>query len=301
MTDGPSVLLRAPVCSRLKDGRADMVRPATGRERCAQNGLHGCWSAATIGIEKENYYFTHAALEEALAAALPNAKFMDTTRLVKWQRIVKSPQEIEYMQATGKIVAAMHQRVSEVLRPGVKQSDVVAEIYHTGTRGVDGYWGDYPAAVPIIGAGSDASAPHLTWSDRLLQANESIFFELAGVHKRYHCPLSRTFYLGKPDQKFLDAEKAILEGMEAGLTKAVPGNSKLGSHGPSGGPSAAGACSRRLATWPHCPARTLDRGQAEAPRYQQAREPLCPQISRSWRANMLPSSGSNPGSSGRLA
>lgn len=182
------------------------------------------WSTATIGIEKENYYFTHAAFE-ALAAALPNAKFKDTTRLVKWQRIVKSPREIEYMQAAGKIVAAMHRRVSEVLRPGVKQSDVVAEIYHTGTRGVDGYWGDYPAAVPMIGAGIDASAPHLTWSDRLLRANESIFFELAGVHKRYHCPLSRTFYLGKPDQKFLDAEKAILEGMEAGLTKAVTGNS----------------------------------------------------------------------------
>ena len=57
-----------------------------------------------------------------------------------------------------------------------------------------------------------------------MRANESIFFEVAGVHKRYHCPLSRTFYLGKPDQKFLDAEKAILDGMEAGLSKAVAGN-----------------------------------------------------------------------------
>ncbi|TIT92248.1 MAG: M24 family metallopeptidase, partial [Mesorhizobium sp.] len=89
---------------------------------------------------------------------------------------------------------------------------------------VNGIWGDYPAAVPMIGAGIDASAPHLTWSDRELRPSESIFFELAGVHKRYHCPLSRTFYLGKPDQKFVDAEKAVLEGMAAGLDKAVPGN-----------------------------------------------------------------------------
>ncbi|ASP89520.1 ectoine hydrolase DoeA (plasmid) [Sinorhizobium meliloti] len=180
-------------------------------------------SNGTIGIEKDNYYFTHAAFE-ALSSGLPNATFKDTTRLVKWQRIVKSRREIEYMEAAGKIVTGMHQRIAEVLRPGVKQSDVVAEIYHTGTRGVDGYWGDYPAAVPMIGAGADASAPHLTWTDRELRSGESIFFELAGVHKRYHCPLSRTFYLGKPDQKFIDAEKAVSEGMEAGLDKAVPGN-----------------------------------------------------------------------------
>ncbi|QRM32181.1 M24 family metallopeptidase [Microvirga sp. VF16] len=181
------------------------------------------WSTGVIGIEKDNYYFTHAAFE-ALASTLPNARFKDTTRLVKWQRIVKSPREIEYMRGAGKIVSAMHQRVAEVLRPGVKQSDVVAEIYHSAIRGVEGVWGDYPAAVPMIGAGIDASAPHLTWSDRELRAGESIFFELAGVHKRYHSPLSRTFYLGKPDQKFLDAEKAVIEGTAAGLEKAVAGN-----------------------------------------------------------------------------
>ncbi|MER9776452.1 M24 family metallopeptidase [Mesorhizobium sp. M0220] len=181
------------------------------------------WSTGVIGIEKDNYYFTHAAFE-ALSSVLPNAAFKDTTRLVKWQRIVKSAREIEYMQTAGKIVTAMHQRVAEVLRPGVRQSEVVAEIYHTATRGVDGFWGDYPAAVPMIGAGVDASAPHLTWSDRAIRSGESIFFELAGVHKRYHCPLSRTFYLGRPDQKFVDAEKAVVEGMAAGLEKAEPGN-----------------------------------------------------------------------------
>ena len=40
---------------------------------------------------------------------------------------------------------------------------------------------------------------------------------------RYHCPLSRTVFLGKPPQAFRDAEKAVLEGMEAGLENARPG------------------------------------------------------------------------------
>ncbi|TIV74509.1 MAG: ectoine hydrolase DoeA, partial [Mesorhizobium sp.] len=54
------------------------------------------WATGIIGIEKDNYYFTHAAFE-ALASTLPNVTFKDTTRLVKWERIVKSPREIEYM------------------------------------------------------------------------------------------------------------------------------------------------------------------------------------------------------------
>jgi ectoine hydrolase len=56
-----------------------------------------------------------------------------------------------------------------------------------------------------------------------MQKDEGTFFEFAGTHKRYHVPLCRTIYLGKPTQAFLDAEKATLEGMEAGLEFAKPG------------------------------------------------------------------------------
>lgn len=57
-----------------------------------------------------------------------------------------------------------------------------------------------------------------------MKTGEGTFFEIAGCFRRYHCPLSRTIFLGKPPQEFLDAEKAVLEGMEAGLEAARPGN-----------------------------------------------------------------------------
>lgn len=61
-------------------------------------------------------------------------------------------------------------------------------------------------------------------NDLPMKSGEGTFFEIAGCFKRYHCPLSRTVFLGKPTQAFLDAEKATLEGMEAGLLAARPGN-----------------------------------------------------------------------------
>ena len=181
------------------------------------------WGKGTIGVEMDNYWFSAAAFA-TLQRELPNAHFVDATALVNWQRAVKSPQELDYMRIAGRIVSAMHRYIVETVEPGLRKCDLVAGITGVGTRGVDGFGGDYPAIVPLIPSGSDAAAPHLTWDDKPFKAGEGTFFEVAGCYKRYHCPLSRTVFLGQPTRTFLDAEKAILEGMDAGLEKARAGN-----------------------------------------------------------------------------
>ncbi|AXS40461.1 ectoine hydrolase DoeA [Breoghania sp. L-A4] len=185
------------------------------------------WGNRIIGVEMDNYWFSAAAFA-SLNKHLPNARFIDATALVNWQRAVKSPTEIVYMRNAARIVEAMHARILDTIEVGMRKCDLVAEIYDAGTRGVDTpqgrIGGDYPAIVPLLPSGVDASTPHLTWDDKPMRANEGTFFEIAGCYNRYHCPLSRTVFLGKPTQEFLDAEKATLEGMEAGLEAARPGN-----------------------------------------------------------------------------
>ena len=181
------------------------------------------WGKGVIGVEMDNYWFSAAAFA-TLQRDLANARFVDATALTNWQRAVKSPRELDYMRIAGKIVSAMHKYIVDTVEPGMRKCDLVAGITGVGTRGVDGHGGDYPAIVPLIPSGSDAAAPHLTWDDKPFKAGEGTFFEIAGCYHRYHCPLSRTVFLGKPTQTFVDAEKAILEGMAAGLEKARAGN-----------------------------------------------------------------------------
>lgn len=178
-----------------------------------------------VGVEMDNYWFTAAAFM-SLQKNLPNAQLVDATALVNWQRAVKSEAEIGYMRQAGRIVEKMHQRIFDKVEPGIRKCDLVAEIYDAALRYDEqaGYGGDYPAIVPLMPSGPDAGAPHLTWDDLPLQAGQGTFFEIAGVVHRYHCPLSRTVFLGKPTRTFLDTEKAVLEGMEAGLEKAIVGN-----------------------------------------------------------------------------
>ncbi len=207
-------------------GYADHYVQSTERhpmDRLADELAARGWDKLSIGVEMDNYWFSAAAFA-SLQKHLPNARFVDATSLVNWQRAVKSETEIDYMRKAARIVEAMHRRILEKIEPGMRKNDLVADIYDAGIRGVDGIGGDYPAIVPLLPSGLDASAPHLTWDDRPMKKGEGTFFEIAGCYNRYHCPLSRTVYLGKPDQAFLDAEKATLEGMEAGLEAARPGN-----------------------------------------------------------------------------
>lgn len=179
----------------------------------------------TIGVEMDNYWFSAAAFA-SLQTHLPDARFADATALVNWQRAVKSDTELDYMRIAGRIVGRMHERIFDKVEPGIRKCDLVADIYDAALRYDPeiGGGGDYPAIVPLLPSGSDAAAPHLTWDDGPMKSGEGTFFEIAGTYRRYHCPLSRTVFLGKPTQTFLDAEKAVLEGMEAGLEAAKEGN-----------------------------------------------------------------------------
>ena len=181
------------------------------------------WERSRIGVEMDNYYFSAAAYR-SLETHLRDATLLDATGLVNWQRLVKSETEIAYMRNAARIVEKMHARIMEVVEPGMRKNELVAEIYHAAITGVDGAGGDYPAIVPMLPTGVDASAAHLTWDDKPMRAGEATFFEIAGVYKRYHCPLCRTVFLGRPSARERNAEGALLEAIEAGLDAARPGN-----------------------------------------------------------------------------
>ncbi len=176
----------------------------------------------SIGVEMENYYFSAAAFL-SLQSHLPKATLIDATAIVNWQRIIKSDQELGYMRSAARIVEQMHSRIYDIIEPGLAKNELAAEIFYTGVKGKDEHWGDYPAIMPLLPTGMDATAAHLSWDNSKLKTGDITFFEIAGCHKRYHCPLSRTISLGKPPQKYLDAEKAVLDAMHAGLEYARPG------------------------------------------------------------------------------
>ncbi|MGJ8605818.1 MAG: M24 family metallopeptidase [Marivita sp.] len=188
-------------------------------ERLRDLGL----GAARIGVEMDNYYYS-AKAHQVLISELPDAKISDATALVNWQRLIKSDEEVAFIRKAARISEHVIETAIARAAPGVRKNDVVADIMHAGITGVDDIWGDYPAIVPLTPSGLDATAAHLTWNGEPMRAGEATFFELSGCYRRYHAPLCRTVFLGKPPQAMLDAERAQIEGIEAGLDAARAGN-----------------------------------------------------------------------------
>jgi ectoine hydrolase len=182
------------------------------------------WERCRIGVEMDAHYYT-ARCHEHLVKGLPGSTVTNNRDLVNWARLVKSPAEIALMREAGKICTKAMNRAVEVMKPGIPQQQVIAEIYHAQTSGITGAGGDYAAICPLMPVGEGTSTPHLTWSDQPLPSDSLAMIEIAGTRRRYHAPLTRTMYLGKPPQKISDVARIAVEGVDAGLEAARPGNS----------------------------------------------------------------------------
>jgi len=181
------------------------------------------WDKKRIGLEMDAYYFT-ARGYEALKDDLPDASFADGNLLVSWVRLIKSEQEINYMRQAGKIMEKVMQTAIDVVTPGVRECDAVAEIVRAQIRGTETFGGDYTAIVPLMPTGEKTSTPHLTWTDKPYENEAAVNLELAACCNRYHSPMARTMYLGSnPPQKLQDTAKVVVEGLNATLDAIKPG------------------------------------------------------------------------------
>ena len=181
------------------------------------------WDKINIGVEMDAHYFT-AYCYEKLKQGLPNAIIKDSERLVNWVRVVKSNSEIDFMKKAAIISENAMKTAIEIINPGIRQCDAVAEIQKTLFKGTTDYGGEYASIATLLPTGKGTSASHLTASDDKFVSGEATVVELSGTYKRYHAPMARTVNLGKPVQKKIDAMNATNEALEAGISASKPGN-----------------------------------------------------------------------------
>lgn len=181
------------------------------------------WEKKRIGVEMDQFYFTHRNYVE-LEKSLPNAVFRDANTLVNWVRIVKSDAEIEFLKAAGKIAVKVMDAAVANINVGVRECDAAAAIAHAQYTGTEEFAGDYPAIVPLMMAGEATKTPHLTWSGKRYEKDEAVLLELSGVYKHYHAPIARTLFLGQNPPKLMqDTARVVIDGLAETLAYIKPG------------------------------------------------------------------------------
>lgn len=179
-------------------------------------------ASGDVGVEMNAYYFSAHAYHE-LSQALPEATLKDATKLVNYIRMVKSDSEVEHHRQAAKISERAMERGINAIDVGVRQADAAAAVYQALLEGTEETGGDYPAIVPLMPSGEGTGSPHLTWTNETYNEGEPVILELAGVVNRYHSPLTRTIFLGKPPEQARTAANVIIDGLEAALDAVEPG------------------------------------------------------------------------------
>ncbi|TVR72214.1 MAG: M24 family metallopeptidase [Spirochaetaceae bacterium] len=181
------------------------------------------WDKGTIGVEMDQFYYTHRNHVE-LEKSLPDATFKDANTLVNWVRVIKSEAEIEFLKRAGTIATRVMQTAVDTIDVGVRECDAAAAIVHAQYRGTADFAGDYPAIVPLMMAGEAASTPHLTWTEKKYLPDEAVLLELAGVYRHYHCPIARTIFLGSsPPPLMRETADVVMDGLAKTLEFVKPG------------------------------------------------------------------------------
>jgi len=182
--------------------------------RLIENGLipaiaRGGWKR--IGFEPARLSF---AVFEQLRGSLPRGiRLMPAPGLVEELREVKSPSEIDRIRRAAATALEAYARVSSEIRPGLRESDVAAELdYQMRRLGADG-----PAFDTIVASGQRSAWPHADASSKPIAAGEPILIDLGARQEGYTSDLTRMVVLGRPGRRLAALHRAVLEAQMAAL------------------------------------------------------------------------------------
>jgi Xaa-Pro dipeptidase len=196
-------------------GYADSEDPA--RVACAV--LRGCGlAAARIGVEKHSLFFP-PRVYETLLGGMPQATWLDASRLVDELRLIKSPREIAYTRQAAAVTDAMMQAAIAAAAPGVNEREVAAAAH----RAMILAGGGTPGFGPFIRPTPRLGQEHTTWQDRALVDGEGLLLEMAACVNRYHAPAGRFVFIGRRPPGILEIEQVCIEAFERVVDAIRPG------------------------------------------------------------------------------
>jgi Xaa-Pro dipeptidase len=174
----------------------------------AQLGL----SSKRIGVEKNSFFYT-VDEHETLTRGLPEAKFIDATKILWNARMIKSNEEIAMMHRSAVMVDKAMLAGYEATRAGVTGDHINAVV----NQSLLDSGGEYMGLPPFVLAGPRSCLPHQTGGDNKLQSPDVMYFEISASKRRYAAALMRTIFIGEPKDEWRRAAEACIGAVEAAL------------------------------------------------------------------------------------
>jgi len=164
-----------------------------------------------LGIESEHL----SVAGRTQLARLLRAEFRlrETLGLVERLRMVKDANEIKCLRAAGILGASLFERALEMIRPGVKETEVAAEMEYTARRA-----GAAEMSFPtIIAAGKRSALPHGRASQEAIPARGFVVCDFGVILAGYCSDRTRTVHVGRISREARRMYEAVREAQRAAV------------------------------------------------------------------------------------
>jgi Xaa-Pro aminopeptidase len=177
---------------------------------------------ATIALEKN--FFDAALYEVFKAHILPKATVVSATPVLSRLRMLKEPDEVECLQAAGRVADEGMVAAVKAIKPGVREIDVAGEAeYAMRKAGAEGW-----SSATYVASGWRSAMAHGPASLKTIEAGDVVQVHLAPVARGYTVDLCRTILAGNVPPEATGARDAYLSAQEAGIAAAQPGAPLMG-------------------------------------------------------------------------
>ena len=171
----------------------------------------------TIGIEAEHFTIFE---KKRLAKAKPSRiTLKDAPSIVERARIVKDADELERIRAAVKLGATLFDRALEVLRPGVREVEVAAEMELAARRG----GAEEMSFSTIIASGARSALPHGRASEQAIPKGAFVVCDFGVILSGYCSDQTRTVWVGTVQEDARRAYEAVKEAQHAAIDAVRPG------------------------------------------------------------------------------
>src|SRR2546421_1571696 len=170
------------------------------------------------GLEGEPLGADVLDMTTLLALQRKGLQVADSQPVMLEARKLKSEDELALLDHAAGIVDAVYEEIYRTLRPGVKESEVVAAamrlLFELGSEHVE--------AINAISGDRCNPHPH-TFSDRLIRPGDQAFFGIIHSFMGYRTCYYRTFNVGYATPAQIDAYKQCREWLDAAIELVRPG------------------------------------------------------------------------------
>ena len=123
------------------------------------------------------------------------------------------------MRKAAVLVGAVFTSVLGLVRPGVRESELAAELeYQMRRRGASG-----PAFETIVASGVRSALPHARPTPKKLRKNELVVLDLGVILGHYCSDMTRTVYLGRAPRRIREWYETVREAQAAGVAAVEAG------------------------------------------------------------------------------